>query len=167
MLIQTFMSIIMILMIGAFPGLTHPLGMGLVVLALTVFLAVMLGSFMTNFWLSYVLVLVLLGGLLVIFVYVSLLASNELFIKGVGIKFSGVGVLLGGALIWCNTELWSTQADSSIPSPARAGEGMDWVCSFYSEDLGMVTIFFMFYLLLTLIVVVNITKYDSSSLRVR
>lgn len=86
-------------MIGAFPGLTHPLGMGLVVLALTVFLAVMLGSFMTNFWLSYVLVLVLLGGLLVIFVYVSLLASNELFIKGEGIKFRGVGVLLGGALI--------------------------------------------------------------------
>jgi NADH-ubiquinone oxidoreductase chain 6 len=141
--------------------------MGLVILILTILLAVNLGSLTSSFWLSYVLILVLLGGLLVIFVYISLLASNELFSK----KSVLGGVLVGGSflvLLWLtSTRIWITQGDGYKPLLTQGGEGLTWVCSFYSRDLWGVTIFFVYYLLLTLIVVVNITKYDQSSLRAR
>ena len=52
------------------------------------------GAIASTFWLSYTLLLILLGGLLVIFIYVALLARNEKFL------FAGViaiiMALLGG-----------------------------------------------------------------------
>lgn len=62
-----------------FPLLTHPLAMGLNLLFSTFLIAVIVGVNSLNFWISYTLLLILSGGLLVIFVYVSLLASNERF----------------------------------------------------------------------------------------
>lgn len=44
-------------------------------------------------------------------------------------------------------------------------ENLNWLNLLYSEQLGGVTIFLVLYLLLTLIVVVAISKNDSSSLR--
>jgi hypothetical protein len=66
-------------MILTFPLLSHPLAMGLNLLLSTFFIAVIVGARGLRFWMSYTLILILSGGLLVLFVYVSLLASNERF----------------------------------------------------------------------------------------
>jgi NADH-ubiquinone oxidoreductase chain 6 len=55
----------------------HPLIIGLIILVLTVILAAGIALFRIRTWLSYILILILLGGLLVIFIYISLLAPNE------------------------------------------------------------------------------------------
>lgn len=55
--------------------------MGFVLLINVLLIGLILGVSSPSFWLVYVLILVLVGGLLVVFIYVTLLASNELFIE--------------------------------------------------------------------------------------
>ncbi|YP_009175362.1 NADH dehydrogenase subunit 6 (mitochondrion) [Daphnia carinata] len=160
------LSAIMIMLASIFPSLTHPLSMGLAILILTIFMAATLGMLSTNFWLSYILILVLLGGLLVIFIYISLLASNELFSKKNILKMLfGSIMMLFFTLFYSNLFFWTTKSEGVLSVKSNNNEGLMWLNSLYSLDLGGVTVFLVFYLLLTLIVVVNITKSDSSSLR--
>nr|AGO50137.1 NADH dehydrogenase subunit 6 [Kamimuria wangi] len=71
-----FMSSLLALI---FTRMNHPLAMGLMLL-LQLFLVTLITGFMTqSFWFSYILFLVFLGGLLVLFIYVTSLASNEMF----------------------------------------------------------------------------------------
>lgn len=138
--------------------------MGLTILCLTILLAVILGVIISNLWISYALILVLLGGLLVVFIYVSLLASNELFQKKNFITplilffFTFVSILF---FIQENLFL-----DSRLKSLKFIQcKGNEWLISLYSTELCYLTIFLILYLLLTLIVVVAVTKSDNSSLR--
>lgn len=55
----------------------HPLSIGIMLILQTITIAIFSRFFIPSFWYSYILILVFLGGLLVLFVYVSTLASNE------------------------------------------------------------------------------------------
>nr|QXI88811.1 NADH dehydrogenase subunit 6 [Onryza maga] len=57
----------------------HPLSMGLLILIQTLLICFMSGMIIYTYWFSYILFLTFLGGLLVLFIYVSSIASNELF----------------------------------------------------------------------------------------
>lgn len=57
----------------------HPLAIGLALLMQTLFIALSTGLVAPSFWFSYILFLVFLGGMLVLFIYVASLASNEIF----------------------------------------------------------------------------------------
>nr|AXY66807.1 NADH dehydrogenase subunit 6 [Lymantria xylina] len=59
--------------------LNNPLSMGFMILIQTSLICIMSGMMIKTYWFSYILFLVFLGGLLVLFIYVSSIASNELF----------------------------------------------------------------------------------------
>nr|YP_010271180.1 NADH dehydrogenase subunit 6 [Simocephalus serrulatus]UKB87192.1 NADH dehydrogenase subunit 6 [Simocephalus serrulatus] len=165
MLAQFFLSLPTLFLILAFPFLNHPLAMGLLILSLTIMLAVMLGMMTMNLWISYALVLVLLGGLLVVFVYVSLLASNELFQKSTIGPFAAF-ILFMLMFLFMNLKQENLLSNFNLNSvSALQNKGYEWLTPLYSLELSYLTIFLILYLLLTLIVVVSITKFDYSSLR--
>nr|YP_007316763.1 NADH dehydrogenase subunit 6 [Choristoneura longicellana]ADQ64005.1 NADH dehydrogenase subunit 6 [Choristoneura longicellana] len=58
---------------------SHPLSMGLMILIQTIFTCLLSGMLINTYWFSYILFLTFLGGLLVLFIYVSSVASNEMF----------------------------------------------------------------------------------------
>nr|BDH80267.1 NADH dehydrogenase subunit 6 [Ceriodaphnia dubia] len=163
---QSFFLIFGLGLILLFPLLNHPLSMGLSILLLTVIMAVTMGLMTSNLWLSYVLILVLLGGLLVIFVYVSLLAPNELF------KFklnymSWLSILTLFFLSFVlNLGIEGNKLNGMFNCLNNLNKNeLNWLSSLYSWDLSILTMFLILYLFLTLIVVVSITKNDYSSLR--
>nr|YP_010287413.1 NADH dehydrogenase subunit 6 [Pingasa rufofasciata]UKT61744.1 NADH dehydrogenase subunit 6 [Pingasa rufofasciata] len=59
--------------------LNHPLSIGLMILMQTLLMCLLSGMLIKTYWFSYILFLTFLGGLLVMFIYVSSIASNELF----------------------------------------------------------------------------------------
>nr|YP_009445116.1 NADH dehydrogenase subunit 6 [Mahasena oolona]ATV96142.1 NADH dehydrogenase subunit 6 [Mahasena oolona] len=59
--------------------LMNPLSMGLMILIQTMLLCFITGMMINTYWFSYILFLTFLGGLLVMFIYVASIASNELF----------------------------------------------------------------------------------------
>lgn len=150
-----------------FPTLSHPLSIGLVILWSTVCIALIAGFNFSSLWLSYTLVLVILGALLVIFIYVSLLSSNEIFISP---KSYSVALNLGLAFV-ISFLVYSQDSNTSTYYHEIAGvssiesSGMDRLSMLYSQDLSLLTIFLICYLLVTLIVVVFITQDNKSTLR--
>nr|YP_009236792.1 NADH dehydrogenase subunit 6 [Telchinia lycoa]AMJ17256.1 NADH dehydrogenase subunit 6 [Telchinia lycoa] len=59
--------------------INHPLSMGMMILGQTLLVCTLSGMLINTYWFSYILFLIFLGGLLVLFIYVSSIASNELF----------------------------------------------------------------------------------------
>nr|UEE83696.1 NADH dehydrogenase subunit 6 [Thosea sinensis] len=59
--------------------LNHPLSMMLLILIQTFLICLISGLIIETYWFSYILFLTFLGGLLVLFIYISSIASNEIF----------------------------------------------------------------------------------------
>nr|YP_010852922.1 NADH dehydrogenase subunit 6 [Abraximorpha esta]WGM81062.1 NADH dehydrogenase subunit 6 [Abraximorpha esta] len=75
MILSMFMIFISISMFF----LKHPLSMGLMILIQTLIICLISGLYIYTYWFSYILFLTFSGGLLVLFIYVSSIASNEMF----------------------------------------------------------------------------------------
>nr|YP_007316854.2 NADH dehydrogenase subunit 6 [Cydia pomonella]AGC22883.1 NADH dehydrogenase subunit 6 [Cydia pomonella] len=77
--LKLFLSLSMLMLSLLMFFLMHPLSMGLMILIQTMLTCLLAGMLINTYWFSYILFLTFLGGLLVLFIYVSSIASNELF----------------------------------------------------------------------------------------
>lgn len=57
----------------------HPLSLGFILLVQTILIALSTGLINYNFWFSYILFLIIIGGILILFIYITRIASNEKF----------------------------------------------------------------------------------------
>nr|APX39686.1 NADH dehydrogenase subunit 6 [Aphthona euphorbiae] len=57
----------------------HPLTCGMILLSQTILTAMITGLMNYNFWYSYILFLIMVGGMLILFIYMTSIASNEKF----------------------------------------------------------------------------------------
>nr|YP_010031486.1 NADH dehydrogenase subunit 6 [Togoperla limbata]QOV02877.1 NADH dehydrogenase subunit 6 [Togoperla limbata] len=157
----------------AFTQMSHPLASGLMLLLQTLIVALIAGFMTQSFWFSYILFLVFLGGLLVLFIYVTSLASNEMFslslhtllytslpLLSIGVMFS---FLDPHAMINLtnNTDLYSPTTE--LPHLENAFSLM----KLYNNPTSLITLMLVLYLFLTLIAVVKITKISHGPLRLQ
>nr|QNG56259.1 NADH dehydrogenase subunit 6 [Platisus vespertinus] len=73
------MIIIMWMMSTMFLFLNHPLSFGLILLIQALITTLITGIMTLNFWYSYILFLIMIGGMLILFMYMTSIASNEKF----------------------------------------------------------------------------------------
>nr|YP_010535867.1 NADH dehydrogenase subunit 6 [Anaedus unidentatus]UYB79079.1 NADH dehydrogenase subunit 6 [Anaedus unidentatus] len=59
--------------------MNHPLSMGLLLLLQTLITSFITSNMYMNFWYSYILMLIMIGGMLILFIYMTSIASNEKF----------------------------------------------------------------------------------------
>nr|QUS63494.1 NADH dehydrogenase subunit 6 [Odontoptilum angulatum] len=83
---KMFLSMSMIYISISMFFMKHPLSMGLMILTQTLLICLISGLYIYTYWFSYILFLTFLGGLLVLFIYVSSIASNEMFFINFKIK---------------------------------------------------------------------------------
>nr|WNV22596.1 NADH dehydrogenase subunit 6 [Psylliodes kiesenwetteri] len=62
-----------------FMFLHHPLSCGMTLLIQTILTAILSGMMNYNFWYSYIFFLIMVGGMLILFIYMTSIASNEKF----------------------------------------------------------------------------------------
>nr|YP_009116453.1 NADH dehydrogenase subunit 6 [Cherax holthuisi]AJD80481.1 NADH dehydrogenase subunit 6 [Cherax holthuisi] len=152
-----------------FSTLTHPLSMGLTLLTQTILICMLSGLFSASFWFSYILFLIFLGGMLILFIYVSSLASNEAFkIHLKSALLLSLSLFLGPALISLDPlSLPSKFFNSSLFLILKNKANLTTLStsSIYSLPSFPLTILVILYLLLTLIVIVSIINITSSPLR--
>nr|AXS65095.1 NADH dehydrogenase subunit 6 [Cucujoidea sp. 8 KM-2017] len=63
----------------SFSFLTHPLSLGFNLLIQTILISLITGLMNFNYWFSYILFLVMIGGMLILFIYMTSIASNKKF----------------------------------------------------------------------------------------
>nr|AMW67992.1 NADH dehydrogenase subunit 6 [Stenosialis australiensis] len=154
-----------------FIQLSHPLAMGLCLLFQTILISFITGMIIQTFWFSYILFLVMLGGMLVLFIYVTTLASNEIFSINSNnfiILFIFSMLLM---LIFFDKTLWNinnvyidmlnTNNNYFIMNMENSFE----LLKLYNKPTMNMTLILVNYLLLTLIIIVKITNIFSGPLR--
>uniref|UniRef100_A0AAU6QFQ0 NADH-ubiquinone oxidoreductase chain 6 n=1 Tax=Nepsalus decorosus TaxID=2950595 RepID=A0AAU6QFQ0_9NEOP len=165
-LLLTTLNIIMSL---NFTQMKHPLAMGLTLLLQTIIISLTCGLYTYTYWFAYILFLIMLGGMLVLFIYVTSLASNELF------SFSILNLMLS-ILLLSITMMIIFFMDKTM----LLLNNMEMM-KFYTNNLFMenelslnklynnpttnITLMMMNYLLLTLIVIVKIVNINYGPLR--
>nr|YP_010175364.1 NADH dehydrogenase subunit 6 [Cincticostella fusca]QSL98504.1 NADH dehydrogenase subunit 6 [Cincticostella fusca] len=169
-LISSLLILMILNVSGLFIFMTHPLAMGLILLVQTCLVALLTGSLSPTFWFSYILFLVFLGGMLVLFIYMTSLASNEMFsLSGPALfllpPFIGMGMIMGiGAHVfdWAypcgisNETCESSIGENPLPT---------LIVKLFNSLSSHLTILLACYLFLTLIAVVNITSINQGPLR--
>lgn len=165
-ILQYVLLMTLIFRVLIFPILSHPLGIGVVILYSTVCVASLMGLQVNIFWLSYSLVLVILGGLLVIFIYVSLLSSNEIFKpkNSKTILFMLFLSLLASSLAYSTDYLKSYTGWQALLGE-KSTRGKELLAVLYSRETWLLVLFLVLYLLVTLVIVVYITRSDGLALR--
>nr|UJG45277.1 NADH dehydrogenase subunit 6 [Azelia zetterstedtii] len=154
-----------------FINMKHPLAMGLTLLIQTTLMCMITGLMTKTFWFSYILFLVFLGGMLVLFIYVTSLASNEMFsfsIKLLIISFA-IFILSLFILFFMDKNLllqYSNFENTSIFNMNTFFmENSLSLNKLYNYPTNLLTILLMNYLLITLIAVVKITNLYKGPLR--
>nr|YP_008144685.1 NADH dehydrogenase subunit 6 [Ischnura pumilio]AGO19363.1 NADH dehydrogenase subunit 6 [Ischnura pumilio] len=147
----------------------HPMSMGVTLLIQTVFVCLTTNNMAQNAWFSYILFLVFLGGMLVLFVYMTSVASNELFMKNkiysFIILFLFNGVIMMTFMLVDPMLLNNNSEENMMISKMDDHYKSSLMASLFNYPNNLLTIFMVIYLFLTLIVVVKITESHQGPLR--
>nr|AVN67796.1 NADH dehydrogenase subunit 6 [Periplaneta lateralis]UEV86532.1 NADH dehydrogenase subunit 6 [Periplaneta lateralis] len=160
------MMIIMLTTSMIFTQMSHPLAMGLMLLIQTIIVCMMSGLLSQSFWFPYILFLIFLGGMLVLFIYVTSLASNEMFYLSTKMM-TIVIIIIPMLLLINNIELMTNNMEIMIHKDMyiTQNEIMNSLMKLYNQPTSMIVIMLASYLFLTLIVVVKITNISKGPLR--
>nr|YP_009459839.1 NADH dehydrogenase subunit 6 [Sinopotamon yaanense]AUT14011.1 NADH dehydrogenase subunit 6 [Sinopotamon yaanense] len=161
-----FMIPMIIISSVLFTRLTHPLAMGLNLLIQTIIISFSAGLTTYSFWFSYTLFLIFLGGMLVLFIYIASLASNEFFYMPLtSIMFPVLILIFFSCFFYLDPILISSSSNlpnSSINSYLSIAHTTNWIFNIPSMYF---TLFIISYLLLALLVVVKIINLFKGPLR--
>lgn len=142
------------------------MAIGLLLLTQTILISITIGLSTYSFWFSYILFLVFLGGILILFIYVTSLASNEPFVFRTSISILIILTLtLSISPLLIDSLISPTKASlpfSSLEFTQSTRFIVRWI---YNSPSIIFTLYIISYLLLTLIVVVKIVNLFKGPLR--
>nr|YP_010046644.1 NADH dehydrogenase subunit 6 [Aedes alboannulatus]QPJ78562.1 NADH dehydrogenase subunit 6 [Aedes alboannulatus] len=154
-----------------FMQMKHPLAMGLMLLIQTFLTSLLTGMFVKTFWFSYMLFLIFMGGMLVLFIYVTSLSSNEMFSMSFKLSFMAISMMMIFMIFSLifdksiienfinNNEMTLFFYNTLMPENSTELNKM------YNFPTNLITLLLINYLFLTLLVTVKITKKNYGPLR--
>nr|YP_003345044.1 NADH dehydrogenase subunit 6 [Telchinia issoria]ACT83175.1 NADH dehydrogenase subunit 6 [Telchinia issoria] len=154
--------------------INHPLAMGVTILIQTLLMCILSGMLINTYWFSYTLFLIFLGGLLVLFIYVSSIASNELFkinlinkiLFFIGIFYSIIVTFyFKNNLFWMNFYFNDEMINFLNNFLFFNNEYNFNLSKLYNEQTYLLMFLLIIYLFITLIAVIKITNIFFGPLR--
>nr|YP_010598431.1 NADH dehydrogenase subunit 6 [Pachymantis bicingulata]UIX55388.1 NADH dehydrogenase subunit 6 [Pachymantis bicingulata] len=160
------MLMISLLLSMIFLFLNHPLSMGLILFLQTISICLISGSMSLSFWFSYVLLLIYLGGMLILFMYITSLASNKMFSYSnyffLILMFFPLTLVMIYYLNLFNFMNLTENMENWLMSNMLSN---NFLLKMYNQPINIITILIATYLFLTLIVVVKIINIFKGPLR--
>nr|YP_010527100.1 NADH dehydrogenase subunit 6 [Cechenena minor]UXR12437.1 NADH dehydrogenase subunit 6 [Cechenena minor] len=154
--------------------MNHPLSMGMLILIQTMMTCLLSGMMIKTYWFSYILFLTFLGGLLVLFIYVSSIASNEMFFSfsnNMKIMFITMFMMMIMTQItftknlnWMNLNN-NLEMNNLLNFMFFNNENKINLNKFYNNNSSMLMLLLIIYLFITLIAIVKITNIFFGPLR--
>nr|AYN50409.1 NADH dehydrogenase subunit 6 [Lepyrus sp. G312] len=142
-----------------FMFLNHPLSLGCILLIQTILTCLCSGFLYFNFWFSYILFLVMIGGMLVMFMYMTSIASNEKFKLPKKMMFFSCMMMMISLiiLILFKDNMYSNMMMLNTISMNQSINMYNYsLTKFFNYPNMMMMITLMMYLLSTLIAIVKI-----------
>lgn len=171
-MLQFILISISIIISSLFINIKHPLAIGMTLLMQTLIICLITGSIIKTFWFSYTLFLIFLGGILILFIYVTALASNRIFSFSIKLIIVYLSLLIITSIIFISLDLRiiksfliNIEIESNINIKNYIEENVLSLNKLYNFPTNLLTITIINYLFLTLIIIVNITKTFKGPLR--
>nr|AEW48912.1 NADH dehydrogenase subunit 6 [Locusta migratoria] len=154
-----------------FMKMNHPMSIMMTIIIQTLFISMMTGTMMESFWLSYILLLTFLGGMMVLFIYITSIASNEMF----KIKINSIIIIVYMMIIlstlmynvdkMISTEMIKNSEIMNLNYSINFKEMSTSLVKLYNKPTVIITIMMMIYLFITLLAVVKITNINQGPMR--
>nr|AEP27446.1 NADH dehydrogenase subunit 6 [Deporaus betulae] len=159
MLTMMFLSLMFLLV-------NHPLSFGLILLIQTILTSFITGKLNYNYWFSYILFLIMVGGMLILFIYMTSIASNEKFKFSMKISIMFTSFFL---VSWLPT-LLNNFISMKISSMMFLNQSKMLMMNlsmnkFMNFPSNLIILMIMTYLLITLIAIVKITEINYGPIR--
>nr|YP_009350374.1 NADH dehydrogenase subunit 6 [Prohamitermes mirabilis]AQP26898.1 NADH dehydrogenase subunit 6 [Prohamitermes mirabilis] len=145
-----------------FTQMKHPLAMGLMLLIQTTMVCMISGTMYSSFWFSYILFMIMIGGMLVLFMYMTSLASNEMFSPSN--KMVLTAMMMTPMLMYMMPTITNNK-EMKVHNTMMENEITTTTTVMYNQMMGTMTTLLVLYMLMTLIVVVNIINVTKGPLR--
>nr|WHL46484.1 NADH dehydrogenase subunit 6 [Phalera takasagoensis] len=171
---KMFLSLMIIMLSIMMFFFNNPLSMGLMILLQTLLTCLLSGMMIKTYWFSYILFLTFLGGLLVLFIYVSSIASNELFNMSIIMKsffFICLLIIFMIQIFYMNNLMWMNfSKNSDMENFMNMYINMNIenkinLNKLYNNQTFLLMMMLVIYLFITLIAVVKITNIFYGPLR--
>nr|YP_009175375.1 NADH dehydrogenase subunit 6 [Neuronema laminatum]AKZ17623.1 NADH dehydrogenase subunit 6 [Neuronema laminatum] len=165
---QQILILMSIMLTFNFINMIHPLSMGLILLMQTIIISLLCGLMTYTYWFSYILFLIMVGGMLILFIYMTSLASNELFIfKMNNLLYNLIifFIFLISILLYDNFFSMMINLENMQFMNMMMEENSSNLIKLYNNPSMNMTLMLINYLLLTLIIVIKITNINYGPLR--
>nr|YP_010463263.1 NADH dehydrogenase subunit 6 [Ischnodemus noctulus]UUJ37787.1 NADH dehydrogenase subunit 6 [Ischnodemus noctulus] len=146
---------IMMILSFIFLWINHPLAMALLIMMQTMAISIFVGLMMGSFWFSYIIMIIMLSGMLVLFTYMASIASNEKFKVSIKLILITMILFMMNMFMKINMEEFTTQDLSII------------LTQLFSSKSSIIIIMMVLYLLFTMIVVSKTANSNEGPLRAK
>lgn len=146
----------------------HPLSIGLILLIQSILVAIITGLYNYNYWYSYIIFLIIVGGMLVLFIYITRIASNEKFKYSNKIISLLIFTLLIRIIIYVIVDKFIIYQDIITLEINSSNQSINWINSmskYLNYPTNLIIIIIIIHLFITLIATVKITDISYGPLR--
>nr|QGA74038.1 NADH dehydrogenase subunit 6 [Chalcophana sp. N69] len=141
----------------------HPISIGVALTTQTILMTMITGMMNMNFWFSYILFLVMIGGMLILFVYMTSVASNEKFKLNLMLVTAATTTFLTSMLFNKSEMNLSFKIKETLNFNSNNTKTM--LTKYFNFPSMTIMMFMMIFLLLTLVVIVKLTKKSMGPIR--
>nr|YP_010411453.1 NADH dehydrogenase subunit 6 [Meliboeus sinae]URN73099.1 NADH dehydrogenase subunit 6 [Meliboeus sinae] len=140
----------------------HPISMGATVLIKSLLISMITGTLNHNFWFSYIIFIVMVGGLLVLFIYMTSVASNEKF----NISSKTTTLTIMSLFLFMILKPKINLLNNSCNTMMNFNiSWMNSLVKFFTAPQSSILLLMMIYLLIALVAITKISKSDNGPLR--
>nr|AVJ52578.1 NADH dehydrogenase subunit 6 [Hotea curculionoides] len=145
-----------------FLWLKHPLSMGFILIIQTMVIAITSGVMLGNFFFSYIIMIIMLSGALVLFIYMASVASNEKFNTPITMMITFIlSMMLSIFMLNKLEEMYEFPTNNSIMYNVLT------LTKLFNSMSAYLTMVMIMYLLLTMIIVSYIANSKEGPLRMK
>nr|YP_010270145.1 NADH dehydrogenase subunit 6 [Karenia caelatata]UJX87001.1 NADH dehydrogenase subunit 6 [Karenia caelatata] len=156
------LMLMLILLSINFMFMKHPLSMGSILLMQTIISSLTCSINLSSYFMSYILFLIFIGGMLILFMYMASIASNEKFFFSM--KLMMINFIMITLLMSINFNLFNMFSFKKSIDLYNSYSNF-FMYKMYLLPSGNITLLMIIYLLFTLIIVSNIIKIFNLPLR--
>nr|ALO76691.1 NADH deshydrogenase subunit 6 [Alleculinae sp. ENSP01] len=140
----------------------HPISMGTTLLIQTISISVLSGNFSQSLWFSYILFLIMVGGMMILFMYMTSIASNEKFKPNLKIMMTMPLVFTATLLMTENFKMIKTSETWKMNEQPMFQMSIN---KFINFPLTITFIMMMIYLFMAMMASVKISSFKEGSIR--
>nr|UPL66073.1 NADH dehydrogenase subunit 6 [Oxycarenus lugubris] len=140
-----------------FMWLNHPISMAILIIMMTILMALLTGIMLNTFWFSYIVIIIMLSGMLVLFIYMASIASNEKFKLSMSLI---IFTPLFSIILWVSNKNLDLMTSSEAPINV-------YLNYLFNSPTMYLTMIMVIYLLLSMITVSKIVHIYEGPLRIK